>query len=569
MRQWIALLLCLFCTSALAQANPPAGATGVIYVAGGTTVSTSIANASTDLNVIAGGPISTWTVNLPSVPFDGQQIRIACPAGSVTSLSVTASRGPTNVSLAPGAVPCAANSGTALTYQYSYTQNAWYLLAATSGSLTALPQPATNIVATEGDSRDGSVITYTPGVLSQEFDRRIPFWIKYLTNGVVQFPIPLDFAISGSTSTAMLARFPASLAGARSGGASAMFIVGGFTNDPGAGVTLAQSIANGNAIITLAQQAQMPLIWLGEMPRGNASQTTPILTGNLLQWHQGIDNWIAQQSQLYKNVYVIRIWQAMEDHTTVANAAAGYIRSALSYDGLHPNSLGAYTDTKVAAPIFSQLFSGFASPLIQSGADIFDATVRPLGALNPNPFMIGSGGTASTGCSGTVPANWTCKYNGNGSITAVSSIVTDASGKPFTKLVISGTAGTGFDTLTMANLVSGAGITPGALYTCSSEIKVDAGQTGVLAIENYLEKNTGGQTTFTATGSSQSTTDAIMTTDALDGVLVCDPQALPAGATDMNLRERVTFSPGATVSASVYFGAASVHPGTTVLPGAP
>ena len=54
----------------------------------GGTVNTNIPNTTSKL--IATTSITTWNVGLPSSPFDGQMVEIACPGGTATTVSVAA-----------------------------------------------------------------------------------------------------------------------------------------------------------------------------------------------------------------------------------------------------------------------------------------------------------------------------------------------------------------------------------------------------------------------------------------------------------------------------------------------
>lgn len=130
-RLLLALTFIFLSLPALAQAiNPPSWATGYINVAGGTTVTTNITNSPTapnNLNITAGGAITTWNVRMPFPTFDGQLITIACPYGNVTTLNVTAVAPDTVQSGGPSS--CTTVPGQAVQYQYFRTLAQWAVLA--------------------------------------------------------------------------------------------------------------------------------------------------------------------------------------------------------------------------------------------------------------------------------------------------------------------------------------------------------------------------------------------------------------------------------------------------------
>jgi hypothetical protein len=91
----------------------------------GTTVTTQVA-ASSGM-VLATGAITTWAVNLPTVPYRGQRVIIACPGGNVTTLTLTATL-PSGVTLV-GSNPTtclAAATPLGFGWTYSTTNNKWY-----------------------------------------------------------------------------------------------------------------------------------------------------------------------------------------------------------------------------------------------------------------------------------------------------------------------------------------------------------------------------------------------------------------------------------------------------------
>lgn len=131
--------------------NAPIYATGYIYVQPGTAVTTNVTNRQTnpnDLNILAAGNITNWTVNLPSPAFDGQIVTIGCPSGVVTNLTV----GGSGATVEPGGITSCAIAGVSVVYQYNVNFNTWYVIAGSTA-------PITNTVITCGGVDDTTLLT--------------------------------------------------------------------------------------------------------------------------------------------------------------------------------------------------------------------------------------------------------------------------------------------------------------------------------------------------------------------------------------------------------------------------
>lgn len=96
------------------------------FVAAGTTQTTQVPATATQL--IATGAITTWNVNLPTAPFTGQNVIIACPGGTVSTLTITATL-PAGVVIV-GTNPTSCTSGGTIAqgvgFTYSVTLNTWF-----------------------------------------------------------------------------------------------------------------------------------------------------------------------------------------------------------------------------------------------------------------------------------------------------------------------------------------------------------------------------------------------------------------------------------------------------------
>ncbi len=105
--------------------NQIRNAQGYQLVAAGTTVNTTVPN--TAARVMSTGAITTWNVTLPTAPYDGEMLEVACPGGSAT-VAVTATL-PTGVAIVGTAFTACTSGGVAANtaeYQYSISANTWY-----------------------------------------------------------------------------------------------------------------------------------------------------------------------------------------------------------------------------------------------------------------------------------------------------------------------------------------------------------------------------------------------------------------------------------------------------------
>lgn len=119
-----------------------------------------------------------------------------------------------------------------------------------------------------------------------------------------------------------------------------------------------------------------------------------------------------------QNVYLIDTWQDLADPTS--NTGAGLSNKFLP-DGIHQNGTGA---SLIGARILALATSlGIQKiELVNSQLDSYALNTLSTNAIN-NPLMQGSGGTAGTNTTGTIPASWHSGTSGGGSQAVVSSLV--------------------------------------------------------------------------------------------------------------------------------------------------
>lgn len=105
--------------------NALRNAQGYLTVAAGTTVNTTV--PATASRVIATGAITTWNITLPTSPYDGEVVEVACPGGSAT-VAMTATL-PTGVVIVGTAFTACTSGGVGANtaeWQYAKTPNTWY-----------------------------------------------------------------------------------------------------------------------------------------------------------------------------------------------------------------------------------------------------------------------------------------------------------------------------------------------------------------------------------------------------------------------------------------------------------
>jgi len=163
---------------------------------------------------------------------------------------------------------------------------------------------------------------------------------------------------------------------------------------------------------------------------------------------------------------------------TLIDPATGALNVNYSYDGLHPNSLGAYmVAVNNAIPAWKLISS--STKIYRTYPGDFNTTTAPYGNLLTNGAFTGTGGTASTGVTGTLPTSWRSERSAGSVITAVASIVTEAdwngNSSTFSQHVVT-SVGSGADTdeyrLRPTATAITSNIVAGNWYVAEAEVKV-------------------------------------------------------------------------------------------------
>lgn len=435
----------------------------------------------------------------------------------------------------------------------------------TLASLISSPKLLSNILAQEGDSRTQHGAAVTPGSFPSvaQYSDGLGFWIGFLSKGAVRCPAALNTAISGNTSTQILARVAGAngtAASAKAAGASAVVLFGCSTNDRTSGIALGAVGTAGTTLDNLSQIQQaylsigLAVIWVGETPRGSTNFSAQALTaGTILQDHVGADNWIQSQSGV-RGVYVARPWKWVSDFSSTGVNLAGYISDNFAYDGLHPNGNGNYRIVKYSGllDIVKMLFPPLAITSNQN-CDIGNGN-NTYGSINLNPMMIGSGGTL-TGVTGTVPQSWVGRLVAGTSSTAagVSSVTTGSDGLPVAQFVLSGTAGSTPDTFFYyQDVTSAQGLAAGQKVRMQVRVQVAAGQTGINSIYGFLI-GTGGDMAYA--GAAHRIGSNEYPNEAIDGVIQSD--VVVTDGAYLRTGVRITTIPNTAISATIQVGPCS------------
>jgi lysophospholipase L1-like esterase len=341
-----------------------------------------------------------------------------------------------------------------------------------------------------------------------------------------------NYGVSGNTTTQMLSRIDKMLAATD----AATFIVFGGINDTLNAIPYATSIANMSAILDKMAAAGRTVILVAEIGTGDTSFTaTRFATLALTQQHMQYHQWLLNQKNR-AGVIVVDAWGPFSNNTVTTNTLCDN-RAGLTYDGRHPQIAGAFLLASLLATAVNQLFAP-RSVLPAGAADLYDATANPLGALNANPYMAGTGGALGTNCSGSLAASWQAS-GGSGSTpsTAVYSKTSDAYGNPLQHIVVSGTP-TGSASVCYYDLVRTtsfhASVAPGDVIEGAALVAVSAGTTGFISMSLRMEVTVDGVQSVLADGGNTRTAGQYLPTSAWSGVMLTPRFQIPAGASCTN-----------------------------------
>jgi hypothetical protein len=224
-----------------------------------------------------------------------------------------------------------------------------------------------------------------------------------------------NLAVGGTGMTELEAQFATALAMR-----PAAIIAQPFSNDVFAGATAAELWPRFLALIQRASAAGVPFVGrITHNRTGSTSQDRAALVA--------LRNLLRQATVTYPRFYTVDAWQVIIDGTS----ATGEPQSNVLFDGTHESNLGAFLEGKEWAKLFNVLFPPVPFP--QADSVVANGVVNYV----VNPALSGTGGTAGTGASGTIPSNVTVsRFSGTGTI--ASSVVSRGNGRNAIRLTVSG-----------------------------------------------------------------------------------------------------------------------------------
>jgi hypothetical protein len=240
-------------------------------------------------------------------------------------------------------------------------------------------------------------------------------------------------AIGGKTAAEVLVeQVPAALAS----GARYAFLSCGTNDVHASGVSGQVAAERIIAVVRALADGGMIPVWSTLPARSSAGSAARLAA------HLDCNDRLRRYAYLTSNPGIF--WDAFR-HTVNNTSAVSEPRAGLYYDTtIHPGTIGAYYLGKALASVLRPLIK--LTPIMAYGLeDVTTATSRPSNLLT-NPTFAGTGGTAGTGVTGTVPTSWTVDWatrTGSGTLAASIVDVTDLqSGLPTAKaiqLVLGGT----------------------------------------------------------------------------------------------------------------------------------
>ncbi|UFS65268.1 hypothetical protein LO749_01490 [Paracoccus denitrificans] len=358
-----------------------------------------------------------------------------------------------------------------------------YLDRIAASALRVTPRPRLYIA---GDSRGDQASD--PGRLGA---RGWLVHLQMLTGARIDHDPADNIAVAGSNSEAMLAAVDYLLAAD-----PGIIIAITSTNDRTASWPSSRSIAAMSAWQSLVLARGHQVIWIAEMPRGEASDEHFTLTPTNLLHHLRVRQWILDQASV-PGVYVADPWPVMCDPASTS----GHVKGGLMYDGLHTGLPGAIVVAQTLAPTINALLPP-RQRLIMSTADVY-STSNPSGSLTGNPMMVGTGGTLDAGATGDLADGWSVQ-TGAGMAVALSKTTLD--GLPAQRAVVSGTptggnAGvipidpTPHSVVISRPVTNVANLVVGDVLEMSGLVSLAAGSSGCRAVSLYLTVETASGTT--------------------------------------------------------------------------
>lgn len=295
------------------------------------------------------------------------------------------------------------------------------------------------------------------------------------------------------------------------------------TNDrTGAGQTAEWTISRLSEYQAAVLDMGHRLLWIAETPRGDSVNTSYDMSAAQVAYQQRVRQWQLDQAGV-QGVYVADPYALMADPA----ATNGRALDTILRDGIHWGAFGAWYVAEPVIDVLQELFP--PRPVLPTtNADVYSSN-HPTGALNPNPMLLGTSGTAGTGCSGDVATGWEAVAGAG--LSATLSKVT-AGGQEWQQIVVTG-APTGTATTDTSSQLDPrpvsvvlsadlSNITEGDSLDAVAAIEVDAGADGLRGVSLYIEAVTASTNVLYAAGEPdviRSQINLDVPDEAWDGVL--------------------------------------------------
>jgi len=414
----------------------------------------------------------------------------------------------------------------------------------------------TNVWATAGDSLIGKGIDVVYTGASQKKDLMCSgpqFWAQLASKAKVRFPVDKCYAVGGTTTADLVnTQLPQVLA---SGCAGVLVVT--TTNDPPNSITPEQSISNLTTFILACSNAGIIVALCATTPCGSSSNTAARRTAAQLAGMNQVRRWLLTDApKLAQRVHVYDPFPTVSDRSSTLG---DYINT-MTYDGIHPKTLGCYNIALPIVPILN-LYYPEATVLVGSNSELYDATYNPQGSLLANSCMTGTTAATGTGWSGNVPSpSWSQTRTNSTTMTAVGSKVSTATGDWFQVVVGGTTDATSSPTVSVYQNATLANLAAGDIFYALAEIEVDAGTTDINAIDIALSKTAATGVTFDVRRCGSTTSlHGQWPTAAVSGVLVTDAMQYVGNETSVRLTFEVLGKESGSPAATIRIRNVSIH----------
>ncbi len=259
---------------------------------------------------------------------------------------------------------------------------------------------------------------HTGGTFVRTDDYGFATWADFVSNG--SFGNIINSGIGGDTTAQILARVKTDVLAYK----PRLVIDESGTNDIVAGDSAATIIARKQRLFDAYRTIGARIIAFDISPRflfDAAKRNTAV----------AVNRWLNQQAATAYDIAVFPMSAILADYAS----ATGGVSAARTFDGTHPNNLGAFLAGKAlvsfAQPNLMLGIKGSIWPGDAYGSSSADAIIR-----NSNPGMAyTSGGVANTGVTGNIADGFTCSRL-SGTASVVGSIVERPDGLGFSQRLV-------------------------------------------------------------------------------------------------------------------------------------